>query len=104
MQLVGRKWQPGHQRVHPMVEQRVTQVAPIHVHGLDVGVRMLTAQLAHRRGHDQAGGIADGDAAGLGGGPGLRRGLGGRAQQRFGSRQEHLAGVGELGALRRAVQ
>ena len=104
MQLVGRKRQSRHHRVHPMVEQRSACLVPIQVRDLHIGVGMLAAQLANRRGDDQARCIADRDAARLGGGLGLRRGLSGRAQQRFGSRQEHFAGLCEPGALRGAIQ
>ena len=69
-----------------------------------LGVGVLVPQLAQGRGDDQARGVADGDPAGLGGGPGRGRGLGGRAQQRPGAGQEHLARLGEPGALRGAVE
>ena len=71
---------------------------------MHIGVGVLAAQLAHRRGDDQARRVADRDAARLGGGPGLRGGSGGRAQQGLGPRQEDLAGFGEPRALRRAIQ
>jgi hypothetical protein len=65
---------------------------------------VLAAQLAHCRGDDHARRVADDDAAGLGRGPGLRRGLGRRTQQRLGPRQEHLTRLGQPGALRCAVE
>ena len=80
VQLVGAKGQSGHHRVHPVVEQCITLLVPVQVQGLHVGVGVLATQRAHRRGDDQTCCVADDDAAGLRGAPGLRGGLGGRAQ------------------------
>src|SRR5450755_900279 len=66
--------------------------------------RVLVAQLAHGQGDDDVGGVADGDPAGLGGGASGGHGLGGGSKQGLGQRQEDLSGLGELGALRGAVQ
>lgn len=62
------------------------------------------AHLAYGGCDDQAGGIADGDAAGLGRGLGARDGLSRGAQQRFGLWQEYLTRLGEAAAPRSAVQ
>jgi hypothetical protein len=62
------------------------------------------AQFAHRRGDDEAHGVADGDPGRLGGGPGEGHGLGGGAQQCPGAGQEGLAGLGEPGAPRGPVE
>ena len=43
VQLVGRKRQPGHHRVHPVVQQCVTWLVPVQVHGLHVGVGVRDA-------------------------------------------------------------
>ena len=104
VQLVGRERQPGHDRVHPVVEQRLARHVPVQVHGAYVGVRLLSPHFAHRRRDDEPGRIADGDPAGLGCGPSLRGGPCRSAQQRFCRRQEDLAGLGESGALRGAIQ
>jgi len=77
VQLAGRERQPGHRRVHPVLEEGRAGLVPAQVQGLHVGVRVPAPQLAHGRGDDEAGRVADGDPAGLGGGPGGGRGLGG---------------------------
>ncbi len=46
-QLVGRERQPGHRRVHPVIQQCLARFVPVQVHGLHVGVRVPVPQLAH---------------------------------------------------------
>ena len=104
VQLVGRERQPGHGRVDAVVQERLAGFVPVQVHGLHVGIGVPVTQLAHGRGDDQAAGEPDRDPAGLGGGPGPRRGLDGGPQQCLGRRQEDLPGLGELAALRGPVQ
>jgi hypothetical protein len=58
-------------------EQGLARLVPGQVQGVYLGVGVLTPQLAQGRGEDQARGVADGDPAWLGGGPGGGRGLGG---------------------------
>ena len=104
VQLVGAERQSGHQRVHPLTEQRLARFAtPGQMQGAHIGVRIAVAQFANRGGDDETGGVPDGDPAGLGGFPGLGRGIGGGAQQRLGAGQEECPGIGELAALRGAV-
>jgi hypothetical protein len=87
-----------------VIQQGFARLIPLQVQGLHVGVWMLVAQVTHGRGDDKARRVADGDPAGLGGGPGRGRGLGGRAQQRPGAGQEDLARLGEPGTLRGPVE
>jgi hypothetical protein len=77
VQLIGRQWQPGHYRVYPVIEQGLAWFIPAQVQGVHVGVGVPAAQVQYRRGDDEVGRVADGDPAGLGGGPGARGGLGG---------------------------
>ncbi len=104
VQLAGREWQPGHHRVGPVIEQRRTRLVPGQVQGLDVGVGMLAAQVAHGRGDDEVGSEPDGDQARPGGRAGSGRSLGGRSQQSLSARQKDLPGLGEPCALRGAVE
>lgn len=104
VQPAGGERQPGHQRVHPAVQQRRARLVPGHVLGTHVGVRMPLAQLPHRGGDDEARVVTHGDPAGAGGGAGLGRRGRRRAQQRPGPGQEDLPGLGEHGAPRGAVQ
>ena len=104
VQLISREWQPGYRRVHPVIEQGGAGLVPGQVQGVDVGVRVMAPQVEHGRRDDDVGGVPDGDPAGLRGGTGISRGLGGRAQQRFSAGQEDVPGLGEAGALRGAIQ
>ena len=45
MQLAGRERQPGHHRVHPVVEQGGVRFVPGQVQGVHVGIEMLFARI-----------------------------------------------------------
>src|SRR2546430_2489879 len=68
------------------------------------GVGVRGCEVAHGRGEEGAGGVADGDAARGGRRPGERGGRGGGAQQGHWVREEDLAGLGEPAAPGRGVE
>jgi hypothetical protein len=74
VQAAGLQGQPGHRGVHPVTEEGFAGLVPRQVQGLDVGVRVPVAEVAHSRGDDDADGVADDDPGGLGGGLGGRGG------------------------------
>lgn len=104
VQLCGLQRQPGHHGVHAAVQQSGAHLVPREVRGVHVGIRMPVAQLAYRGGNDDVRGVADGDAGGLGRGPGESGSSGSGAQQRLGVGQEDFACCGEPTAVGGAVQ
>ena len=103
-QPVGGKRQPRHDRVDPVIEQRLPRAVEIDVVHADLGVRMPRPHLPHRAGDDHAMDVADADPAGLGGRPGPGDGLIRVTQQGLRQRQKNLPGLGQPGALRGPIQ
>ncbi|GAA1931031.1 hypothetical protein GCM10009753_76080 [Streptantibioticus ferralitis] len=103
LQAVGCKRQPGDHGVHAAVQQGLAPFVHGQVQGRDYGIGVLVAQFAYGRGDDDVWRVADGDAAGPGRGPRARRSLVGSAQQRGGEREEDLARLREVVAVRRAL-
>nr|WP_170323941.1 hypothetical protein [Cryptosporangium phraense] len=103
-QPVDRERQSRDQHVDAVFEQRVLRGLPVDVQRPDVGLGVKAAESAHGGRHDEVGGVADRDAVQVGGDAGAHGGTLHGVQSGAGVREEDLAGRGEAGAVRGAVE